>query len=280
MTEKLPRSAFAAILVLCLAPGASAAEEGEEQADGRKWLSFNAFADVETAYICRGYVWDKRPFSAQYAAGELDLGLFGKVEASVWTQSAMSRSGTSSRMRRYAYAEADYLLRYCYDIDFAPGWRLRNGIGRQWVTNPGYVDGHTVTDFQALQVLQTPWAVPYWRLRVLRHPIDETYWVAGVKRSFGICEGLAFTVDFFGDLGDRRHYRNLYGRGTGFHGGLQALNLVLRLDYRLMEHVGLFAFAGQFCLVSGDARDAVKAMDVPEAKRDLTFGGVGLAVDF
>ena len=30
-----------------------------------KLFSFNAFADVETAYICRGYIWDTRPYSAQ-----------------------------------------------------------------------------------------------------------------------------------------------------------------------------------------------------------------------
>ena len=53
-----------------------------------------------------------------------------------------------------------------------------------------------------------------------------------------------------------------------------------RLDYAVMEHVDIFAFVGQFCLVSDDARDAVKGMRVPEARRDLTFGGVGVAVDF
>lgn len=252
---------------------------------GHKWLALHAFADVETAYLCRGYVMDARPYSAQFAAGELDLAAFGKVEASVWTQSAMSEQGTSARMHRYAYAEADYRIRYYYDLDLAEGWRLRNGIGRQWVTNPGYAGGRTVTDFQALQALHTPWVTPYWRLRVLRRPIDETYWVVGVERSVELCDGLSFTADFFGDLGDSRHYANLYGPNGGvpgarYHGGLQALNLVLRLDYRLCEHVGLFAFVGQFCLVSDDARAAVKAMKVPEAKRDLTYGGVGVAMDF
>ena len=64
-------------------------------------------------------------------AGEVDLDMFGKVEASVWTQSAMSEKGTSAEMSRYAYAEIDYLLRYYYDIDIAEGWRLRNGVGRR-----------------------------------------------------------------------------------------------------------------------------------------------------
>ena len=54
----------------------------------------------------------------------------------------------------------------------------------------------------------------------------------------------------------------------------------VRLDYRLAEHIGLFAFVGQFCLVSDDARSATKSMKVPEARRDLTYGGVCLALDF
>ena len=248
-----------------------------------KLFSCNAFADIETAYICRGHVWDTRPYSAQYAAAEADLEKFGILEASVWTQSAMSGDGTSSRMSRYAYAEADYLLRYYYDIDIAKGWRLRNGVGRQWVPNPGYVGGRTLCDWQALQVLNTPWIPPYWRLRVIHNPIAETFWCIGVKRTFEIIDKLTFTIDFFGDLGDRRHYQNLYGpkpSGHNYRGGLKDLTLVGRLDYAVVEHVNIFAFVGQFCLVSDDARDAVKGMHVPEAKRDLTFGGVGVAVEF
>ena len=246
-------------------------------------LSFHAFADVESAYICRGYVWDVRPFSAQYADTSVDLGPLGSVEASIWTMSAMSGSGHSDKMSRYAYAEADYLLRYYYDVDIAEGWRLRNGVGRQWVTNPGYVGGRTLCDWQALQVLNTPWISPYWRLRVIRRPIDETFWCVGVKRSFEIIDKLTFTIDFSGDIGDSRHYRNLYGPKAGnrnYRGGLKDLSLVGRLDYAVMDHVGVFAFVGQFCLLSDDARDAVKGMHVPEARRDLTFGGVGVAVEF
>ena len=250
-----------------------------------KRLSFNAYADVESAYICRGYVWDTRPYSAQYAGVNADLAPFGIVEPSVWTYSAMSPDGHSAAMRRYAYSEADYLLRWYYDIDIAEGWRLRNGLGRQWVTNPGFKGGHTVCDWQALQVLKTPWATPYWRVRLLHHPIDEVYWVMGVNRAFELMDKLTFTVDFFGDFGDSRHFANLYGPKrhhphSSHRDGLQALNLVFRLDYRLMDHVSLFAFVGQFGIVSDDARDAVKALKAPEARRDLTYGGAGVSMDF
>ena len=260
----------------------------EDTLDDTDWtgrLSFNAYADIETAYICRGFVWDVRPYSAQYASAAVDLAPFGIIEPAIWTYSAMSSSGQSSHLSHYAYAEVDYLLRYYYDIDIAEGWRLRNGVGKQWVTNPGFSGGRSVIDWQALQVLQTPWVTPYWRLRVIRCPFDETYWVLGVKRSFDILDDLAFTADIFGDVGDRRHMSNLYGdwadaHGRRLHWGLHALNIVLRLDYRLVEHVSLFAFVGQFCVGGNDARDAVKAAHGPECRRDLTFGGVGVSVDF
>ena len=44
-------------------------------------VSFSASADVETAYICRGYVWDSRPYSAQEASAEVGFGPFGSVAA-------------------------------------------------------------------------------------------------------------------------------------------------------------------------------------------------------
>ena len=258
----------------------------KDNADGwTKRLSFSAFADVETVYICRGTIYDTRPFSAQSASAAANLDPFGIVEGTVWTYSAMSSKGQSAELTHYAYAEVDYLLRYYYDIDIAEGWRLRNGVGKQWVTNPGFAGGHTVIDWQALQMLHNPYLTPYWRLRVIRQPFEETYWVLGVKRPFEIIDGLVFTVDFFGDVGDRRQFRNLYGRwaeanGRNLRGGLNALNLVLRLDYKIVEHVSIFTFVGQFCRVSDDARDATKAAKGPEYRRDITYGGAGVALDF
>ena len=43
---------------------------------------------------------------------------------------------------------------------------------------------------------------------------------------------------------------------------------------------GQYHFVGQFCLVSDYARRAVKDTKTPEARRDLTFGGIGLSLDF
>ena len=245
-------------------------------------ISLGAYASIETAYLCRGKIYDTRPYAVQSAYIGADLKPAGIVEATVWTYSPMSHDGFTGGVSRYAYAEADYLLRWYYDIDFAEGWRLRNGLGRQWVTNPGFRGGRTVCDWQALQILKTPWITPYWRLRVIRRPFEETYWVAGVKRSFDLTDDLSFTVDLYGDLGDRRHFMNIYHaeRMDGWRAGLQAASLVFRLDYKLARHVNLFGFVGQFSVLSEKARGAVKAASGPEMRRDIAFGGIGVSVDF
>ena len=265
-----------------------AVSSGEVETSGTtveegKWLSIRALADIETAYICRGYVWDSRPYSAQSVDGEADFGAYGRLVASVWTMSALSGSGHSDDMGRYAYAEVDYVLRYSVDAQIAEGWRLQNTVSRQWVTNPGYRRSHTLADWQAMQILHNPYVIPYWRLRYIHDPRQSAYWCVGLRKTVEVVDGLDFTADFFGDLGDHRHYRALYGPkedGGRYHAGLQALNLVLRLDYKLMDHVGIFAFVGQFCLVNRGARDAIKASDLKQAKRDLTYGGVGVTIDF
>ena len=262
-----------------------AVEEVEDDGD-HKWFSIHAYADIESAYISRGYVWDSKPYSAQFVDGEINLGEFGSLDASVWTMSALSDNGNSAAMRRYAYAEADYVIAYTYTMELAEKWNLRNTFSRQWVTNPGYHDAHTLCDWQVKQVLENPYITPYWRLRYIHKPRQSSYWMLGLKKRFDTSvEGLTFTVDFYADLGDGRHFRHLYGPHEGnprgrYHSGLQALNLIFRLDYAITEHFGVFAYVGQFCLVSDDARDAIKASSAREAKRDLTVGGIGVSLDF
>ena len=267
------------------AEAAAAVGSAAEEAAGRKWFSLKAYVDVESAYICRGYVWDRRPFTSQYVEGEADMGAFGRADAYLWTMSLFSNGGHSTPMR-YAFCEVDYGLRYFYDVKFSDDWVLVNGVARQWVTNPGVRHGgHSFIDWWAMQTLKNPYVVPYWRMRYSRRPYQAVNWAIGIRREFQLTDDLTLTADFFGELGDNRHYQGLFGPKpfepySRYHGGLHALNFNLRLDYRLCDHVTLFAFAGQFGIVSQDARDALKASPAREACCDLTYCGAGVALDF
>ena len=260
---------------------------GETDVSDGRWphFSLHAAADIESAYICRGYVWDRRPYSAQSVDGTVGLGPFGRADVYLWSMSALSGEGHSTPMRR-AYNEVDYGLRYFYDIALAEEWTLVNGVARQWVTNPGVRHGgHSFIDWWAMQTLKNPYLTPYWRMRYSRHPYQAVYWCVGAKHAFDLTDDLSLTIDLSGDLGDARTEMGLFGPKPGaptsrYHGGLHALNLVFRLDYRVTDYLNLFAFVGQYGLVMDDARAAVKASSAREATRDLTYAGIGLELDF
>ena len=281
--------AAAAALFVSAASAASAADDAASATNAaaaeRRWIAVSAFADIQTAYLARGKVVDARPFSAQFIDGELLLGDFGRIGGHAWSVTSLSGSGQGAA-KRYAYNEVDYNIHYTYGWQVADGWTLENRVARQWVTLPGYHgDAKTICEWHAAQSLQNPYLTPYWLLRHACQPEQWNYWDVGVKRSFGLMDDLTLTVDAFGEFGDARHFLSQYGAKPGspdsrYHGGLQALNLVLRLDYRLTEYLGVYAFVWQFDIVADDARDAVKASGAPESKRDITVGGVGLALNF
>ena len=245
----------------------------------------NAYADVETAYWARGAVVDKNPFSAQYADLSFDLAPFGTVGGYAWSVSSMSSSGQSAS-RRNAYNEADYGAYYDYRLELCEGWTLDNTVAKKWVTLPGYHQhANTISEWNVSQALENPYVTPYYLLRRAVHGQKWCYWDVGLKRGFELYDRLTLTTQVFGEFGDGRHFAAQYGSNPNsaagdYSSGLMSLNLILRLDYALTDHLGVFAFVHQFDVVSSDARDALDRSSAPEAIKDLTMGGVGLSVNF
>ena len=250
-----------------------------------EFVKISAFAEVQSSYLARGKVVDKHPFSAQFVDGELMLGDFGHIGGYVWSVTSFTGDGQSAQ-KRYAYNEADYNLHYVYGLELTEGWTLENRLARQWVTLPGYRgDAKTFCEWHVAHELRNPYVTPYYLMRHACRPNDWTYWCVGARKTISITEDLSFTVDFFGDLGDARHFRDQYGAkptdpGSHYHSGLQALNLVLRLDYSLTENLGVYALVRQFNIVSDEARKAVKESNAHESLRDVTVVGVGVSLSF
>ena len=196
----------------------------------------------------------------------------------------MSRTGQSAT-RRNAYNEVDYGVYYDYRLELCEGWALDNMVAKKWVTLPGYPGAHSFSEWNFSQALENPYVTPYYLLRRAYHGQKWCYWDVGLKRSFEIYDRLTFTAQFFGELGDKRHFAAQYGANPnaadgGYSNGLMALNLILRLDYAITDWLGVFAFVHQFDIVSDDARDALERSSAPEAIKDITIGGIGLSVNF
>lgn len=258
-----------------------------EMASSRKWLSFSASADIETAYLCRGIVWDTHPIATHYFDLDFDSGVVGRFGGYVWDMLAKSPASHADG-QSYRLNEIDYGLRYAYDLEIARDWTLVSGAAKQWVTFPGreHRTSNSVIDWQAFQALRNPYLVPYWKMRYIYKPFHEFYWIVGVKRSFPLfVDGLELTVDFFGDLGDARHCRNIFGPKPGepssnYHGGIQSLNVVVRLDYAVTDWMKVFAFVGEYSMIDEAGRRAVKARRDLDGIRDIAYGGCGLSVTF
>jgi len=247
-------------------------------------LSFSAFADIETAYWARGAIVDKKPYSAQFVDLSFNLAPFGRVGGYAWSVSSLSKTGQSAT-RRNAYNEVDYGLYYGYALELAEEWTLDTTVAKKWVTLPGYrPHANTISEWNVSQALKNPYVTPYYLLRRAYNGQKWCYWDVGLTRSWKFLDDFTFTATAFGEFGDSRHFAAQYGanpHGSGrYSDGLMALNLILRLDYAITENFGLFAFVHQFDVVSSDARDALGASSRPEAKKDLTIGGVGIALNF
>ena len=248
-------------------------------------LSFKGSAEVRSAYLSRGKVVDARPFSAQFADGRLGLWGWGSVGGSVWSVSSFSREGQSAS-RRNAYNEADYNLHYDYALEICDEWTLANRLALQWVTLPGYhADMATRREWHVAQELRNPFLTPYFLLRRAYGPVQWCYWRVGLLRRFDISERLSFVVDGFGELSDSRLFDERYGKARGHfcsgrHAGLNALNIVIGVEYKISDNLKAYASVRQFALVSEDARAAIKASSAPQSKRDLTVATVGVAVSF
>ena len=179
------------LLASLMVSGALRAEDRVEASvpeEPHKWLSFSGFADVETAYLCRGFVWDTHPFSSQYADGTIDFGTFGRFSGYAWSMLSWSPASHVCDIH-YRFSEIDYGLRYAFDLALAEDWKLTSGAAKQWVTFPGlgHSDSHSVIDWEAFQSLHNPYLTPYWKMRYIYKPFTEFYWIAGVKRTFPFC---------------------------------------------------------------------------------------------
>ena len=279
---KLRHNCIFAAAAVALALAASGETNLVSEAARRAHVS--AYADIETAYWARGAIVDKRPYSAQFADLSFDLDPFGRIGGYAWSVSSLSKSGQSAT-RRNAYNEVDYGVYYGYGLELAEDWILDTTVAKKWVTLPGYrPHANTISEWNVSQSLKNPYVTPYYLLRRAYNGQHWCYWEVGLIRSWKFLDDFTFTATVFGELGDSRHFAAQYGanpHGSGrYSDGLMALNLMLRLDYAVTEWLGVFAFVHQFDVVSSDARAALDASTTPESRKDLTIGGVGVALNF
>ena len=290
----MTRAALAALAVLCAAcacaddPDERWSLSGIKNAFGLDALSLTLGADVRSAYLSRAKVCEARPVSSQLVSGDFPLDALapvGRVGMDFWTISSLTHKMDSVHKNMF-FQERDFTLRYGYDWQIADGWRLASDVMRTWVTLPGYTHGmdHSTQEWRCAQRLENPWLTPYYLVRRAVHPRDWLYVRLGVQHRFALTDSLSVTPGFYGEGGNENHYQQRYGAKdpawSKYHSGVQALNAVLTLSWKLTDWASLYASVQQFGIVDADARDRVKAKKTHNSRRDLTVGTVGIVCRF
>ena len=257
---------------------------------GLDFISLKAGADVRTAYLSRGKVCEARPMSSQSVTADIMLDQFhvpGRVGIDFWTISSLTHKMDTIHKNMF-FQERDFTLRYGYDWDIADDWRLASDVMFTWVTLPGYRHDKGLDycrhECRFAQRLENPWVTPYYLLRRAIHPDDWLYVRVGAQHVFRLTDTLSLTPNFYAECGNDRHFRQRYGANdpvwTSYTDGVQALNAVLTLSWKVTKWASIFASVQQFDIVDDDARDRTKAKKTHNSRRDLTVGTIGVVCRF
>ena len=255
---------------------------------GLDFMSIIAGADLRSAYLSRGKVLEARPMSSQLLSADIPLkplAPIGRVGFDFWTISSLTHKMDTMHKNMF-FQERDLTIRYGYDWQIADDWRLASDVMRTWVNLPGYRHGldHSVQEWRCAQRLENPWITPYYLVRRAVHPRDWLYVRVGVQHAFRLTDTLTFTPNFYGEGGNEKHYQQRYGAKdpawSRYHSGVQALNAMFTLSWKISSWASVYASVQQFGLVDSDARDRVKAKKTHNSRRDLTVGTVGIVCKF
>ena len=257
-----------------------------EREKGFGEIELNAQAYVQSAYHSRGKIPEDRPIEANLVTAMMDIGSAGELGLWHWQYHSLT-----PRCREKAdrlFRESDWAIFYRNSYGIAKGWSLKSEYQQRWFTFPFLHseyrgDCHRVdTEIWGRLTLDNPYLVPSGAIRRGLHRKDYTYFKVGLHRPFGIVEDLTFTPGIYMELADQKTFVQRYGKregGGNYRTGPQALNIVLRLDYRLTDWLVLYASVTQFDIVSSQARGNTSGYG-PVAKRDITYCTVGVSVTY
>ena len=249
-------------------------------------IELNALAYVQTAYHSRGRISEDRPIEANLVTAMMNLDSVGELGLWHWQYHSLTPRCREKADRMFR--ESDWAIFYRNSYGIAKDWSLKSEYQQRWFTTPFLHsqyrgDCHRVsTEMWGRLTLDNPYIVPSGLLRRGLHSKDYTYFKVGLHKSFGIVENLSFTPGVYMELADQKTFVQRYGKregGGNYRTGPQALNVVLRLDYKLTDWLKLYASVTQFDIVSPQVRRNTSGYGIV-AKRDITYMTVGVSVTY
>lgn len=250
-------------------------------------MSIFGGVDVRSANITRGSIVNPEPIQCFTGGIEGRMGepddMFGANHAGirVWTCNHLTSSRDNLMTR--CFNETDPSLYFRSRREIAEGFLLMCETGPTWVLYRSFknVPTHHEAEWRFRAEVETPWVTPYFFLRQTFLPYSLTYWLTGVKRTFAVSERISVMPYSHLDWGAGNLFDFKYGELHGhIRGGVSALDVGVRMDYALHEHVFLWAQLDGYTIINRKIRQANETRGSVTSRNGIVVFSTGVGVRF
>lgn len=268
-----------------LTAAACASEQGTNGLDSAAYrFSANLSCEVASAYISTsGGLYDTCPVSTQMLNWRQRLGDLGGLDGYFWMISALHDK--QHERHRALFYNSEGAIRYGYDVKFADGIELLTKGGTYFGLPFGYRDAHMKCwGPTAMQSLENPYLVPYWRGLWLLEPHQRGRIAAGLRKNFRPLDDV--TLSFFaeGIWMDHRRFDARYGgepeKKTLLGGAVAFIVFGVKCDWNVSKDVKLYASASQYDVINPQARDSIRRGSHYYDKCDWPIFKIGIMYSF
>ena len=264
----MKRLMMLAMVVMASACAVLAQEDVKEKETSL--LSFEATADIYSAYVWRGLVMNKHIVLQPGAIATLDLGEAGAISADVWSNFNLAQHSKHEANTHSAFGgldELDFTISYAVDLD-----DFSLGAGHIWYTFPranGPDYGHRTEEVFVSLAYNNDIVTPFIALNYDYNLAEGYYANIGLSKQIEIIEQLSAGCEISLGAGDADYNKTYFGISDG----LLDFNASVFLAYAITEHITVGAKLAWMSLVDDDARGNV-------SQSDIFWGGINLSTTF
>lgn len=237
------------------------------QEDGGSPLSFDAGADLYSAYIWRGIQVNDEAVIQPALSASLDLGDMGSVSAGAWGNFDLTDDGPNGDPDM---SEVDYVISYAIDIE-----DVSLEAGNIWYTFP---NSHGPSGSSTKEVygsvaynndIITPSAALYYDYDL----VEGFFGTVGLSKDFELAENISASLFSTLGAGDDDYNQAYYGTSSA----VAVFDLGASASYAINDIVSVGVTVVWTSLVDSDIRDNADAAGMDE---DMLWGGLNLAASF
>lgn len=269
------------VAALALVVAASAVQAAEEEVAAAKDYSVEVSADVFSAYVSRGNVWNDEAVFQPNLYVEMPAGF----DFNLWATMDLTDSDKS--------CAPDTQGRWS-EFDFTLGWNvllpencpIGLWVGSTFYTYPQFEDDD---DYDAAVKLTLDWDILNPWIRVV-HECDKSDDVrvdVGISHEFALVDALTLGLSAESTFGCDQWMRQKWDREGDVEAGIKGVDagdagfvdimVMASLGWQITDSWSAALKGGYSTLINDDARDAAKYDDI---KRDIFYGGVSTAFSF